>query len=1136
MPAQGRGAFLPPQKNALPAAKLPQTRVKPTLSLPSTRRSYAPETQKGLRVNLNTAGGQRTAREGVRAAQSIHAQSGLGILDPGLPSAVGSTIAGVPGGAVPGKIAAELINLPTQSLPGAYHMAHAGVEAIKGQPGELHELGNQFLKESALAHVVKGDFGGALKAAGAHPIGTLLEAGGVASGVDRALGGIGRASGSEVAKLAEPGSTTVTRQPRQLVPGGASEALRPYDKGLVRKMVEQKLDKKPLSEAKVTAGLRKHYDRTESSLLRITRASRQDVLNKRQAAIGGHKTIAGKDAVVPHGQWLADPSVLDRNGVPLYQTHLKEMVAHLSQPRRGELPHEAAAREANRDYFQNLREDSKYHANPDKAYQASLKLAQDKRALEPQLEQHGVYTKEQMRAAKVIPAFQFHFRNQDPFVDTTFKEGESPFSIAAPRPAERLPAAGESRAPVPLERRGAAGEAAPRRQMSIDQVYKQLEAQGVHEHQLSFVSTRPFQNPNAAFRSGHTPGGAKVAKGHLTGAAFRRGQFDPTYDAGIRQHLTDQSIIDRANGDFLKANSYVHDKAAVAKLVEAKIHTQPPELQTALKNYVSELRQGGKFFEQHDGKSELAHALKAREVLKGLYPDSKLEPVRTVHPYATVRYTAALNKRLHDATLDQMDPSKFKDDQQFWQSQLFTPHEIALDSAGHGPVGLVHSEIAKRMGDYQKDLGKSTLLRMPASFWRRNNVAFSVRHIPGVTQEIGARALLNNVGLISHMRGSKVEEELLRYAEHHPDSKIKFAGQNLRAMGRGTVAAYTEDLARHTPVERLSGKSRVVADWWQKGTAQKVTGAPLRAIQGAVKVYGRVTTGILAGERKLIEHPPQIAGMGKHYNNEFKAITGKRLKVIGSFNDVEKAFLRGQLDPKALDHAGNMFREYWGDWSRASPEMKKAMSVSPFAQWYLNSLRFVYRTMPLHHPVKTGLLAAIQGATAEERAKEGQGYKGGLPLGEHLLPTDLEPSQQGSLPYGKERLGAEYYSPPGAVSGGLETALGSLLPYLSGTWSVLHGVNPLTNRPLEEKIEGKKQPVTDFNTLASLGAMSALESFVPPIRYAQSLQKKPASYVFRPLRTEKTRLERGTKKAKAIKLGSTLGTGLGAGSLGSSLK
>ena len=132
------------------------------------------------------------------------------------------------------------------------------------------------------------------------------------------------------------------------------------------------------------------------------------------------------------------------------------------------------------------------------------------------------------------------------------------------------------------------------------------------------------------------------------------------------------------------------------------------------------------------------------------------------------------------------------------------------------------------------------------------------------------------------------------------------------------------------------------------------------------------------------------------------------------------------------------------------------------------------------------------------------------------------------MPLGEssERLSQEYYTPQGAVSSGpLETDLGALLPWASGIYSVAKGINPITNRPLEEKIEGKKQPIKDANKLALLAALSAAESFAPPLRYAEELAKKPASYVFRPFRTEKTRTGEPYKKPSSWGLGSSLGCG-----------
>jgi hypothetical protein len=1000
------------------------------------------------------------------------------------------------------KVQQEAVNIPVQTLPGLYHFSKATGAAVIGKPHELETMGHQFLKESALAHLVKGEWDQAAQAAHEHPLGTVLEGGSAVSAVDRLLSGVGRLSAVDAAKVVDRGSPDVSRAPREYpahdVPStGATVAQRPYHKGLVRPMLERKASERPIPTRSVSPSLREAYDRFEGEHLRITRATRDSVLQHRAKTVKG---VKNQGAIVPFGQWLSDPRAINpETGNPLVGGHLQEAIEHFSKPPPGEFPHEAKIREANVAHLKGLQ-----GRDLQPAYRAALKVASDKRDLEPELIKHRVYTPETIRIAKLIPAFRFHFRGQSPFVDTAAKPGESPFRLGGP-------------------------EGTP---ISVDEVARQLEAKGVHEKQLSFNSTRPFQNGNAAYRTGHTPGGANVAKGHLTGYAFMRGQFDPTYDAAIRQHLTDAGIINKARGDLRFGQEYVHSRAQIARLLEARLDRLPPEQQSALRDYIqNDLRSGkGLHFENKGGKSPWQRAMEAREHLKTLYPESQLEPIRVAHPYATSQYRHGLGEHLA-AVGNVLDPENHGLEQEYWKTRV--PEESGSQhDVTAGPVGLVHREIRDRVRKYESDLGQAHLSRMPASFWRKTNVAFSVRHLAGVTQEIGIRALINKVGVLSWLRATRAHDEIMHYAESHPDPLIKLGAQRYESQTRGSVASHALEQTKHVTQGQLEATR--VGRWWNKGTAHPITGLPLRAVQGAARTLNKTTDHILSFERRMIEHPPQFAGQGKHLNDEFKRLHGGRLRVIGAMRDVEKSFLHGQLDPKALDHAASVSREYWGEWTRSSPEFREWQRVSPFLQWYLNSMRFIYHTMPVHHPIKTGILTAIEGATREQRLGEGQEYKGGLPLGSHLGPNDLEPSQQGSLPFGKGwRLSQEYYTPQGAVSAGpLESTLGALLPYASGIYMVANGIDPITKRPLEEKVEGRKQRITDANKLALLGALSVGESFLPPLRYAQTLSRaRPREkedvlgrslgvppniwQAFRPFRSERTRLESPPKKTES---------------------
>jgi hypothetical protein len=432
------------------------------------------------------------------------------------------------------------------------------------------------------------------------------------------------------------------------------------------------------------------------------------------------------------------------------------------------------------------------------------------------------------------------------------------------------------------------------------------------------------------------------------------------------------------------------------------------------------------------------------------------------------------------------------------------------------------------MRSYENDTVSAmrNAIRQPANWWRRANIAFSIRHVPGLLQEVGIRALTNKIGPMSYLRGRRVYEDAIRasedatYAKANPKAALN--AERLRAMAGGTVTSATEDLARHVSSDQLWGtKLGSALDKFRTVAEKKVTGAPLRAVKEFAGAYGQLTTGILKYQRAIFEKPSEIAGLGKHMNDEAKAITGKSLPVIKKMQGVQAQIAKGVLDPKALDAAARALTEYWGNWSSTTPAMKNAMSVSPFVNWYVNSLKFIYHTLPVHHPIKTGLMVALEGATAEQRKAEGQGYEGIVP---HPAAKSLAERQQGSVPVGNGFVAnQEYYTPAGAVSGGLEGALNALFPYASDPWAILHGTNPLTGKTLENS---KYEPITSAEQKVHLALLSMLESFVPPVRIGKELAEKgkpededplgkalgisPQVWkVFRPFRTEKAYTQEG---------------------------
>ncbi len=1041
-----------------------------------------------------------------------------------------------------GNTASNLINLPAQAIDTGYALGKTAVKSL-APPGtkahteaeqEQRELVKSFVHESAAAHLVKGEWREALRAAERNPVNTAMEAYGGASALDRVAGTAARtgALGSDLkakTKLSEPvvPLPSISRQPKTLLAPGdehASVALRPYDKGLVKRLVQGGKDSSERPRGlKLTQAYRKHYDQTEGSLLRINQNSRSDVINARMKAVKpGRKMVPGTDAI-SHFGWgtLSDPKVLNDKGTPVYRDQLSQLVEHHSKPVPGESVTQKDTREANMVHAQKLLEDPAFERNPHAAYDAAMKTAADKRALEPELIKHGIYTKDQMRQAKVIPAFQFHWRNEDPFVDIGAED--SPFTISDGNSTNQVYAELKAKAKAELKAKGGKAKAelkakGGRKTLSTNQVYAELKAKGIDPDQLSFTTTKPFQNPNAAYN--RTPAvpkraGMKQARGSLTGAAFKNGQYDPTYDAVVRQHLTDQKLVDEARAVKYKNTQYTLTKEHLAELAEQGMGSLSAEDKAIVQGEIEKLREGSVYF---DGKHSLSpgqEALEAKQLIEGLHPDVRLSPARIAHPYAP---RAFRNAQLNEDITDRIDPAMFVDGR---DASRYPSTPADLHNREAGEMGLVHKAIADAERKYENDTGSAmrNLITKPANWWRRANIAYSVRHVPGLAQEIGLRALVNKIGPQSYLRGRKLYAEAMKGEAAHP-----FEAQRLRGLTGGTVAQMTEDLNRKVTANQLWGtRAGKAVELLHAAEAHKVSGAPLRAARAAMDAYGKVTTSILHAQRKILERPQELAGLGKHWNDEAKRITGKSLPVIKQMQGVHSQLAKGVLDNKALDATARSLKEYWGDWQATSPAVKKAMVISPFFKWYTNSLKFLYHTLPAHHPIKTSMLVLAEDATAEQRKAEGQGYSKGLSLG----PLQLAEGQQGSIPVGPNfRASQEYYTPSGAVSSGLEGALGAVFPYASDAWAILHGTNPLSGKTLENS---EYKQITDSDQRILLALLSGLESFMPPVRIAKQLTEKgnpekedpwgkalgiPPSLwkVIRPLRTEKTRSQSGEPK------------------------
>jgi hypothetical protein len=176
--------------------------------------------------------------------------------------------------------------------------------------------------------------------------------------------------------------------------------------------------------------------------------------------------------------------------------------------------------------------------------------------------------------------------------------------------------------------------------------------------------------------------------------------------------------------------------------------------------------------------------------------------------------------------------------------------------------------------------------------------------------------------------------------------------------------------------------------------------------------------------------------------------------------------------------------EVIGRWGKISPNMKRALVIAPFAQWLGASTRYVYLTLPAHHPVKTGIAAGIMQMTAEERAalglstfvsrdKQVQDYQmGTLPM--FVGKNEYGPTVAGINTQRMTSLGTAAFAP--------ENFGGFVLPQLSGPMNAWFGIN-FTGEQMEypdwwpdEKLRRQSIPPAERR---AIGLGMLLEGMIP---------------------------------------------------------
>ncbi len=314
------------------------------------------------------------------------------------------------------------------------------------------------------------------------------------------------------------------------------------------------------------------------------------------------------------------------------------------------------------------------------------------------------------------------------------------------------------------------------------------------------------------------------------------------------------------------------------------------------------------------------------------------------------------------------------------------------------------------------------LAQMYTQGFRRAKLYTSTRHVVGVAQELGIRlvaeqALPRALGGRQAALGRMSRQHLEALAEDTGPLGPKYRELNDALGSRGSLYTSTQDndIVRKA-TEALKPGNLTPARAWRAyyKTLQK---GMHKVEQGAYDpLLGKAIGEFLGGWRKALKD--QDAAMARIRN----------------------------MTPQEADGIARRVDDMMGNWSHQTPEVRRAVQAwSPFGLWWLNSMRWLYR-LPVTHPVKLGIAAALYNATRKERGEKGQGYGAA-----HPVPGFLTGTIDVNLPIlGKVKANPTYYSPMGVATEPGNVAAEQVFTQLTSPLAALEGVNPLTHEKLKD--------------------------------------------------------------------------------------
>lgn len=562
-------------------------------------------------------------------------------------------------------------------------------------------------------------------------------------------------------------------------------------------------------------------------------------------------------------------------------------------------------------------------------------------------------------------------------------------------------------------------------------ILEHMQANGVKEPGYLSHESGLATNRGAFFKSTTRRPGAPKTR---TGDSFVKGTYDRSHDALVAQASK-------------LANDYVAHHATDARLSRFGI---------------------GRFADERAAAAEaenFSHTAEGERITNSLGP-----LVPTPIGRERVRATGLTHPGDIEETRDQFG---------------ITPHkDVDGDqTALAGKYTLLPQSVVDRLKEHEALLSPSAggkLAQMITNRYRQTALFTSPRWLLGNPQEHGIRLAIAGaapkfLGGRSGRFGGRVEGALNEIGlEHGLDAE---AARLARAqLIKGTHYGAAQDAQIYRASDQFQSSPLLGPSMHGSETAQasRVGRAVLKPWHAWHEVVSRGMTNL--------ERESRRAALGRVAIRDVQRFNGKWRNVMSMTDEQVKDYARGALKPADTAFLVKQVDEMMGAYGHLTPTVRHAVqSWSPFGLWWLTSMRYL-RRLPLDHPTKTAIFAALHNAVASTEPKGVEGQTPGYLVGGiHVnLPLGL----------GGATLQPTYYSPAGVAIEPLRTAASLIAPLQTEVAGAGLGLNTFTGKPLSAAKSTAKENEASEGQRPEIIASKLLANLVPGVRQAEQLEEK----------------------------------------------